>query len=467
MKNQTIPIKGMHCKSCEILITDNLEELRDIKKADVSLKTRTATIYANHMPPQSVIRRAIEGAGYEIGYDEKAPVITKSPRIYKDVVMGLAVVALIAFIFSYFGLTNLSNITTTNASAGLVALTIGVTAGFSTCIALIGGLVLGISARHAEKQPTATTAEKFRPHLFFNLGRIISFIIFGAVIGGIGSAFQLKGSLLGGLLILVGFVMLLLGLQLTELFPRLSNFKLTLPSGLAKKLGIKEQTGREYSHRNAMLVGGATFFLPCGFTQAMQLFAISTGSPATGALIMGAFALGTAPGLLGIGGLTSIVKGAFAQKFFRIVGVTVVAMSFLNIANGYNLLGLSSLFPDTPSSPSVSSTPSTDAASSPSSSQPVSSAQPSVNVLKTSFTLRKDIVPSSFSTKVGQVTRLEVDVKENGQGCMSTIMIPGLDNNPQFLKGGEKIILTFTPRKKGTYQITCAMGVPRGTLTVT
>lgn len=449
------------------MITDNLEELRDVKKAEVSLKTKTATIYANHMPPQSVIRRAIESAGYEIGYDAKTPVITQNKHIYKDVIIGLAVVALIAFVFSFFGLSNLSNFTTMNASAGLVALTIGVTAGFSTCIALIGGLVLGISARHAEKQPNATAMEKFRPHLFFNLGRIISFIIFGAIIGGIGSAFQLKGSLLGALLILVGFVMLLLGLQLTELFPRLSNFKLTLPGGLAKKLGIKEKSSREYSHKNAMLIGGATFFLPCGFTQAMQLFAISTGSPMTGALIMGAFAIGTAPGLLGIGGLTSVVKGAFAQKFFRIVGVTVVAMSFLNISNGYNLLGISSLFPFSSSSPSATSTPTSSAPSPASSGTAAPASQLSVNVLTTTFSLKKDIIPSTFSTKVGQETRLEVDVKENGQGCMSTIMIPGLDNNPQFLKGGEKIILTFTPKKKGTYQITCAMGIPRGTLTVT
>lgn len=216
-----------------------------------------------------------------------------------------------------------------------------------------------------------------------------------------------------------------------------------------------------------MLIGGATFFLPCGFTQAMQLFAISTGSPMTGALIMGAFAIGTAPGLLGIGGLTSVVKGAFAQKFFRIVGVTVVAMSFLNISNGYNLLGISSLFPSSSSSPSATSTPTSSAPSPASSGTTAPASQLSVNVLTTTFSLKKDIIPSTFSTKVGQETRLEVDVKENGQGCMSTIMIPGLDNNPQFLKGGEKIILTFTPKKKGTYQITCAMGIPRGTLTVT
>jgi len=89
------------------------------------------------------------------------------------------------------------------------------------------------------------------------------------------------------------------------------------------------------------LLGGLTFFLPCGFTQAMQLYAISSGSVLTGALTMGVFALGTAPGLLGIGGLTSVIKGAFAKPFFKFVGLMVIGLSLFNISNGMNLTGLS------------------------------------------------------------------------------------------------------------------------------
>ena len=70
----------------------------------------------------------------------------------------------------------------------------------------------------------------------------------------------------------------------------------------------------------------------------MQLYAMSTGNFLSGALIMGAFALGTAPGLLGIGGLTSVLKGAFAKKFFKFAGVLVI-VSLFNISNGANLTG--------------------------------------------------------------------------------------------------------------------------------
>jgi sulfite exporter TauE/SafE/copper chaperone CopZ len=452
MKQQTFPIKGMHCQSCEVLITEELEALPDVQKADVSLRTKTATITARKMPPHTAVERAVNAAGYELGYDEK-PAVSKDKRVYKDVAIGFVVVAILLVLFTKLGLGNVSNVNMSGASVGLVALMIGLTAGFSTCMALIGGLVLGISSRHAEKHPTASPMQKFRPHLFFNLGRITSFIVLGGVIGALGAAFQLKGSLLGLLTIGVGLVMLMLGLQLTEVFPRLKG-SLSLPSRVGKLIGIKKHEGREYSHKDSFLLGAATFFLPCGFTQAMQLFAVSTGSWVSGALIMGMFAVGTAPGLLSIGGLTSVVKGVFAQRFFRIVGVVVVAMAFINFSNGYNLLGLGGLFNGGGSSASTGVQ-----------TEEASSNLPATT-LATTFKLDSDISPSTFTAKVGQKTTLEVDVKEDGQGCMSTIMIPGLDDNPQYLKSGKKISLTFTPKKAGTYQITCAMGVPRGSIKV-
>src|SRR3989338_2065238 len=134
--------------------------------------------------------------------------------------------------------------------------------------------------------------------------------------------------------------MLLLGLQTIGIFPRLERVKFTLPKALYKFVGIDTQKQSEYSNRGSFLLGGMTFFLPCGFTQAMQLYAISSGSPVIGALTMGVFALGTAPGLLGVGGLTSLIKGAFAKPFFKFVGLMVVALSIFNITNGLNLTGL-------------------------------------------------------------------------------------------------------------------------------
>jgi plastocyanin domain-containing protein len=87
-------------------------------------------------------------------------------------------------------------------------------------------------------------------------------------------------------------------------------------------------------------------------------------------------------------------------------------------------------------------------------------------VIKAEYTLSKDIVPNNFEVKKGVPVRFEIDVKESGQGCMSSLMVPGLYNSAQYLEGGKKMVLTFTPEKTGDYNITCAMGVPRGVIKV-
>lgn len=451
MQTRTIPIKGMHCKSCEVLISEELGDLDGVEHAKVSVATGNATITAARMPTDAVIRQAVKAAGYEVGVDTK-PLVTDNKRIWRDSLIGLLVVGALVLLVQLTGISEMATIADSGGGSGTLALIVGLTAGFSTCMALIGGLVLGVASRYAEDHPKATTLQKFRPHIFFNIGRIVSFTVLGAAIGMLGSAFQLKGSVLGFLTLLVGAVMLVIGLQLTEMFPRLRNV-FTLPGGLAKKLGLQTRANREYSHKNAFVMGALTFFLPCGFTQAMQLLAVSTGSPTQAALIMGMFALGTTPGLLGVGGLTSVVKGAFAQRFFRIVGVVVVAMAIVNISSGLNLVGANRWIEQVKSW-------------TPGAKQSQVAVPEGSLVLKTSYTLREDIDKTSFTTKVGQPTVLEVDVKENGQGCMSTILIPGLDDTPQYLKAGKIIRLVFTPTSPGTYQITCAMGVSRGTITV-
>ncbi len=446
-----IPIKGMHCASCEIIIAEELAELDGVVSAKASLKTNSATVISTKKVAESDIEDAVEKAGYEVGYDDEHPeLINRNGRIWLDVGIGVAVLVALWMIFRMFDIDQLSASLTSGTSVGMMALVVGITAGFSTCMALVGGLVLGVSSKHAENNPNQTSWQKFRPHIIFNIGRIVSFVVLGALIGILGSAFAVSGGLLGWLTIVVSIVMLGLGLQLTEISPRITK-GLTLPSGLAKALKIDRFKSAKYSNRNTFTLGALTFFLPCGFTQAMQLLAISTGDPSQAALIMGAFAIGTTPGLLGLGGLTSTVSGGFAKRFFRIVGVVVVAMAFINLSNGLTLSGVSQWFDNRMQSNQVNT----------------QNLDPNTKILQTTYRLREDIIPSEFTTKVGQKTALVVDVKDNGQGCMSTIMIIGLYDKPIYLQKGRQLQLEFTATKPGKYTIACAMGVPRGTITVT
>jgi len=83
-----------------------------------------------------------------------------------------------------------------------------------------------------------------------------------------------------------------------------------------------------------LLVGVATFFLPCGFTQSMQIYALTTGSFLTGALIMFTFALGTLPvlALLSFSSL-GIHKKAQSGIFFKTAGLVVIFFGIFTLIN--------------------------------------------------------------------------------------------------------------------------------------
>lgn len=570
MNKIKVPIKGMHCRSCEIIIEKNLSEIPEVRRSEVNYKKGVAEIYfSSEKLGMEKIEKAIRGAGYEIGENTKQSFLSNNIHDYKDLFIAFIILFGIYFVFKFINF-DFDFGPGSNPSSLSIVLLIGLTAGVSTCMALVGGLVLGISARHAEKHPEATTIEKFRPHLFFNLGRVIGFGLLGGILGLIGSAFQISNSITGILIVAVGLVMILLGLQLTGMFPKLNGFNITFPKGLSRILGIKEHE-KEYNHKNSLILGALTFFLPCGFTQAMQVYALSTGSFTRGALIMSVFALGTMPGLLGVGGVTSFIKGVFAKRFFKFAGLVVIFLAIFNISNGFRLLGWSfdpaepvivsqdpnvkiengvqvinmeersnGYFPnkftikkDMPvrwvidakdpyscASSLVSSKlgvrknlqagkntieftpkeigkikfscsmgmysgyfnvvdgkqadPVQDEKTSKTENQSLCSLDDKctadyakdAQVIKTSYTVFDDIQPSNFTVKSGKPVRFEVFAKEDGAGCMGAIMIPGLYETPEPLEKGKTIIMEFTPKEKGEYPITCAMGMERGVLKV-
>lgn len=458
MNRVTIAVTGMHCQSCEITIGNKIKELKGVSSVKVSRKKRAATVEFTSPASETKIEQAITSCGYGIGEEStEKPFVSKNPREWMTILFSVVIVSVGAVIISRTGLTTLSNSFSLNGSIW-VPLLVGLAAGLSTCMALVGGLVLGVSAQYAQARPNATVGQKFSPHLFFNAGRIVTFIILGGLIGLFGSVLQLSNVLLGALMILVGIVMGVMGVRLTGVFPRLQNL-LALPKFLTSRVNNPSHEDT-YHHKNAITLGAVSFFLPCGFTQAMQLYAMSTGSFASGALIMGLFAIGTAPGLLGVGGLTSAISKKVSATFFRFVGVVVIAMSLVNVTNGYQLTGVrfTSFLPQrvAPSESAI-----TDSSTE--------------TVLRTVFKLPDasvtsgypDLIsPKTFTAKVGKPTTLEVVAKDDGVGCMSTILIPGLADTPRLIKKGQTYRLSFIAKAPGDYPITCAMGVKFGTITI-
>lgn len=600
MNKKTIPIRGMHCASCELIIEEQLKEVPGVQQIAVNRRRNEASIiYRGHIN-MARVEKAIKEAGYSIGTTEALPWFTRDKKLYDEIALAAGGLFVLYLLLKGTGILNASFNPGNNPTSLLVVLMVGLLAGVSTCMALVGGLVLGLTAKHAQQHPEATTLQKFRPHVFFNAGRVAGYFVLGGLIGLIGQAFQLSGTLLGMLTIGVGAVMLLLGVQLTQLSPRLSSFGISLPASVSRRLGVRKQHEKEYSHRNAAVVGALTFFLPCGFTQAMQLYAMSTGSFWSGGMIMGVFALGTMPGLLGIGGLTAVLKGAVAQRFFKVAGLAVMGLALFNISNGLNLTGLpvvisaaaqsageaAEIQPGTNAQETVqivrmeqsgggykpnkftvkvgvpvrwiinSTNPNSCASSiysqqlgvrrnlkrgeniieftpkeigqirfscsmgmytgvfnvvkdtsqgelgvaqeegNPTGDQPAVARgagcggngggcggcgggavktkptagetvnKDEVQVIQSIYTRVADLSPNEFTVKAKQPVRYEIEAKDNGSGCMGSITIPGLTDEVQTFRQGKKIAFEFTPTQTGSYPITCAMGVPRGTIVV-
>lgn len=450
MKKLVVPIAGMHCRSCEILIEDKLSEIPEVKKSRVNHKRGTAEISYETKPSRQSIEDAVRAAGYSIGVIGKQPWFTREASDYKDLGIALLFVIGAYFLLKGTGLSDLANIGSASQPASLsVAILVGLTAGFSTCLALVGGLVLGISARHSEKHPEATPLQKFRPHLFFNAGRILSYAVLGGLLGSLGSFLQLSGTALGLITIAVGAVMLLLGVKLTGICPRLETVSLTLPKGVSRALGLKREQ-KEYSHKNAFALGALTFFLPCGFTQAMQIYAVSTGSFVQGSLIMGLFALGTAPGLLGIGGLTSVIKGIFAKRFFKFAGIVVVLLALFNVQNGLNLTGWGVGAADVEAKPTEAQAL-----------DPNVRIEDGVQVVR--MTQGSGYSPSQFTVQAGVPVKWIIN-STNPYNCASSLIASkiGVRKN---LVAGENVI-EFTPKEAGQIPFSCSMGMYRGVFRV-
>ena len=207
---------------------------------------------------------------------------------------------------------------------------IGLIASLSTCMAVVGGLLLSMSATFAKD------GERLAPQVLFHVGRFLSFAILGGVIGAIGTAFTLSTGMTFALNLLIGFVMLVLGMKLLDI-SWAKRIRISLPSSFRQSVFRTAETGHTST---PFFVGVATFFMPCGFTQSMQLYTLSTGNFIEGALTMTLFALGTFPILALVSfGSFKASESPYAGIFYKTAGLIVVAFALMNGINSFVIIG--------------------------------------------------------------------------------------------------------------------------------
>lgn len=322
----------MHCNSCVILTESEIKELPNISSVKSNLINNLIEIegdFGNKSIEEIIkdLNLVLLPHGYSLSQEKEI-----KDKQWSDFKIAIPIALLFLGLFiilQKIGIVNIVN--TSNVSYG-TSFVIGIIASLSTCMAVVGGLVLSMSATFAKEN------DKVKPQLLFHLGRLVTFFVLGGMIGALGSVFTLNIEATFILGIIIGLVMLIMGINLLDVFNVTKRAQISMPKFISKRAFSISKLNHSLT---PLLVGITTFFLPCGFTQSMQIYTLSTGNFWDGAFTMLFFALGTLPVLALVSFSSfSIKNNKNSGVFFKTAGIIVILFAMFNIINSMVVVGL-------------------------------------------------------------------------------------------------------------------------------
>jgi sulfite exporter TauE/SafE len=201
--------------------------------------------------------------------------------------------------------------------------------GGTHCMAMCGGIVGALTVG------TPDGRRHWPLHLAYNLGRISSYALAGAVLGAIGSAGLLLNDVMPvqmTLYVLANLMLVALGLYLVGV-PQGLTF---LERGGQKVWARIQPLTRRFlpatTVSRALPLGLLWGFLPCGMVYSVLTTALLTGSALRGAGLMLAFGAGTLPNLL--------LAGFLLRRFRDVVQGRAVRLASGLLVLGFGLWGL-------------------------------------------------------------------------------------------------------------------------------
>lgn len=443
----SLRVDGMTCVSCENRIEKKLQGLNGIMNARASYSAGTCDIaYDEAMVSLEEIIASIEKLDYKVATVSQAHQKAKEKKLDVTRILGITVILLALYlIMSRLGLLNIFN-AFPQAEEGTgygMLFVIGLLTSLH-CVAMCGGINLSqcvgqktVSSRDGNRFSTLT------PSFLYNLGRVISYTVMGFFVGALGSVVSFSGALKGIVQLGAGVFMIIMGLNLLNLFPWLRKLNPRMPKIFARKLN-EQKAGK-----SPLIVGLLNGLMPCGPLQAMQLYALSTGSPIKGALSMLLFSLGTVPLMFGLGALSSFLSKKFTHKMMTVSAVLVIFLGVSMFSSGAILSGITL--------PSL-------AAGTESGSQKANEAV----INKGVQTVTTRLSPGSYepiTVQKGVPVRWIIQAeKKNLNGCNNAIVVPKFGIQKTLTVGDN--IIEFTPTESGTFAYSCWMGMIRSKITV-
>ena len=435
-------VQGMTCSSCELRIENALKKLEGVIdiKAEYS-KSKALVTYDSDVIELAEILDAVSKAGYKASEKNstKADSTKKSESeqskgsINQLVGIGIILLALYVIIKNTIGFNFIPEV---DQSMGYgILFVVGLLTSLH-CIAMCGGI--NLSQCVAYKSSSGSGTGNLKPSFLYNSGRVVSYTVIGGIVGGIGSVVSFSGGAKGIGAIIAGLFMVVMGINMLNIFPWLKRFNPRMPKIFGNK--IYNNNGKN----GPFYVGLLNGLMPCGPLQAMQLYALGTGSIAAGALSMFLFSMGTVPLMFGFGAISSMLGKKFTGKLLKVSAMLVMILGFIMMGRGLTLSGINTTFAD--SSPRGN----------------VAAVQSGIQVVAI------DLKPNRYDPIVvqkGIPVKFIINAEaENINGCNNAIIIPEY-NIEKSLEPGENII-EFTPEKAGNIPYSCWMGMIGGSIKV-
>jgi uncharacterized protein len=425
---ETLHVSGMTCNSCEVRIERVLSKIDGMKHVKAKFAdSSVALAYDSAKVTRETIRESLSKIGYEVSTKEKSFSI---PQL-----IGIgAIIAVLFLLISQSGIFSLVPQISKNASYWILLAT-GVLISVH-CVGMCGAINISQSLKTRDTDEPAK-AGRFLPGILYNGGRVISYTIIGGIVGAIGSAVSFSRTVQTVIIIVTGFIMIIMGLNILGVFPFLKRFQLRLPRFFGSKVG------KAASGRSPLIVGLLNGLMPCGPLQSMQLYALGTGSFINGALSMFFFSLGTVPLLLGVNALSSILNKKFALRMIKVSAILVFFLGAGMIVRGLSLSGIGI-------GPLVA--------------QPKNFATIDGNYQYVTTTLKSGAY-EPITVYAGIPVKWTVSAAESEiNGCNSPMTVPSY-NITKTLDPGANLV-EFTPREPGTIIYTCWMGMIKSTIKV-
>lgn len=222
----------------------------------------------------------------------------------------------------------------------LLAFATGILGGFGHCIGMCGPIVAAYSLQRiipADKN-NSFMFSSITPHMFYNSGRISTYIFIGGLMGLAGSFVDIAARLAGiqnFISIAAGIFMIAMGLGIVgawrglNMLEKHNNFVLRLIKAFASERSV----WRYYP------IGVLMGFLPCGLSYSIFIASAGTGNAVSGMTVSAMFGLGTLPALLSFGTIITYLGAKTRGIIYRAGGLVVIAMGlyFIMRATGIDV----------------------------------------------------------------------------------------------------------------------------------